>query len=252
LKIFITRYIVMMKKLDLIDIKCLAQKYLHIDYHSLKQTTDNDILTFKYVVDGKKIVTITTSANISNKDCDVLLDLKLEGLPNIDMHKLHKFVGRYSHKVIQLDISYIDDLHHLSTKVIKNWFKQDNSIGNLVKYCSPRYVRKAGKLHQVKLESKESTANYGYICMGSKSGSMEFNIRIKKKDKIEYILDQLDDTKQMESRCLKLLVSLIDFITSETKKTRIKSKYVRQPQYGLFLRQDVKPVNWSGMIGESV
>lgn len=253
MQIKITKYNILINKMDYADLKLLVNKYLGINFDSFVQKTVNNSLIYEYAVEGVKMVKINTKDNIIDNDCDVLLDLNLKCMPNCDLNKLHKYVNRFGIKVNQVDILYVDDLHHLSVNAIEDWFKHDNSIGCLVKYCAPRFVRKEGELHRVKLESKESTANYGYICMQSKSGSIEFKIRVKKKEKIQYVLSELGDAKQLEVQCLRLLVSLIDFITSESKKARIKSKYVRQPLYESFLEQQaVKPVNWSSLINESV
>ncbi|MBC7949668.1 MAG: hypothetical protein H7Y42_17410, partial [Chitinophagaceae bacterium] len=99
----------------------------------------------------------------------------------------------------------------------------------------------------IQLGSSSSKTNYGTIYRRPDTKLIRIEIKFKKKEKIEYILENYstNNLQQFNKRSLESLVGCINFVTAQSKKNRVKSKYIKQPSWALFLNSEVDDINWS-------
>lgn len=257
MRIDITRIKASIQKMDHADIKCLCSKYLDIDYQPLQSSTDNNRFTLEHLAPGKgkPCVFLTIDQVDDHKDSNVLLDLKrpfFKTATGFEIDKLLRFLNRYKHTVKQFDLTFVDDQRCLTVQEIVHWCKNsaDYCVGSLVKWDAPQSVVHNEQISRIKLGNPKSKTNCGVISIAPHTGNIGITIKLRKREKIAYVLRDhccVEDYRQFVTRCLELLVSSFDIITAQSKKNRIKSKYVRQKSWAAFLGNDVKNINWSDM-----
>ncbi len=279
----ITGFRALIQKMDLTDLKCLCNKHLCIDYQSLDRRLGNGgrLILENYPADGiaRPSVIITTLTEIDSKDCNVLLELKrpffaavaavvaatashvAPTVQQFELGKLLKFLSRYKHSIKQLDLAYLDTEKCLTEREVFHFCanSQDYCVGTLVKWRIPEIITKMNgngvSQRRIKLGISDSKSNYGVICFAPKTGRVSVALKIRKKQKIEYVLrdygNYIQQQQDFQARCRALLVSCIDVITPRSKRARVKAGYVRQPSWASFLGQQgrIEAINWSSMEG---
>jgi hypothetical protein len=171
--------------------------------------------------------------------------------------KLLRFLSRYKYSIKQLDLTYTDVEKCLSEREILHCCKynKDYCVGTLVKWKAPVFVTRKGIVRRIKLETSSSKSNYGIITINQNTGRISLALKIRKKEKIRYALEDygncIQQQQDFEARCRALLVSCIDFITPSSKRARVKAGYVRQPSWASFLGPDnIDAINWSKICNE--
>lgn len=258
---------VLIHQMDDADIKCLCDKHLRIDYQRLQKTIVDNTITLEYLssvkpsIKSEPSVIIITSPVIETTDCNVTLNLykpffdaAIDVDKGFDLSKLLKFISRYKHTIKQLDLAFIDDDKSLSAREIEYWCRNSKNycVGSLVKWNAPKFVQRNGLLRRIKLESASANkTNYGIINISPKSGRISMVLKIRKKQKIQYLLQDygclISQLQAFEIRSCELLVSCIDFVTVRSKKNRVKSRYERQASWQSFLGHKVEAINWSNV-----
>jgi hypothetical protein len=265
--------------MDLTDLIWLCSKYLCIDYQSLKRRVENgNRLTLEHLstvktTDLKKTsVIITTLTEIDSKDCNILLELKRPffaavaavaaktvdpSVQQFELGKLLRFLSRYKYSIKQLSLTYLDTEKCLTEREVFHFCanSKDYCVGTLVKWRIPEIVTKknvdVGCQRRIKLGASDSKSNYGVISIASKTGRVSVALKIRKKEKIEYVLQDygnyIQQLQDFQTRCRALLVSCIDFIKPSSKRARVKAGYVRHPSWAAFLGQQgrIEAINWS-------
>lgn len=264
----ITGLSMLIQRMDEVDIKCLCNKYLHIDYQGLEKSWVDNRLKLEHLSTVKKTgkaktgVIIGTSSDINTSDSNVTLELKkpffdavaaADDTHGFELGKLLRFISRYKYSIKQLDIAYTDDDRCLTERDIQHWctYSKDYCVGSLVKWKAPELVVRGGTLRRIKLESSDSKSNYGTINIGPK-GRISLALKIRKKVKIWYILEDygryLSQREAFEARSRSLLASCINFVTARSKKNRVKARYERQGSWRAFLGHEVEAINWSSLL----
>lgn len=268
----ITGFRALIQKIDLTDLKFLLHKHLCIDYQMLKRSvvSNSQIKLEHYPADEvKPSVIITTLSEIDSKDCNVLLELKRPYFAAVDpshvnptvqqfeLGKLLRFLSRYKYTIKQLDLAYLDADKCLSEREILHWctYSKEYCVGTLVKWRIPEIVTKKNgdvvSQRRIKLGTSDSKSNYGVISIAPKTGRVSVALKVRKKQKIHYVLrdygNYIQQQQDFQTRCRALLVSCIDLVTPNSKKLRIRAGYKRQPSYAAFLGQQgrIEAINWS-------
>lgn len=262
-------------RMDLTDLKCLCCKHLCIDYQTLNKRIANgsQLMLEHYPAGGstKPSVVITTLPEIDTRDCNVLLELKRPffaavaaatashvnpTVQQFELRKLLKFLSRYKHSIKQLDLAYLDTEKCLTERESLHFFanSKDYCVGTLVKWRIPEITAKGNEgdcRRRIKLGASDSKSNYGVISIAPKTGRVSVALKIRKKQKIHYILQDygnyIQQQQDFHARCRALLVSCIDVIKPSSKRARVKAGYVRQPSWAAFLGQQgrIEAINWS-------
>lgn len=263
--------------MDEVDMKCLCNKYLHIDYQGLQKAVEGNRLTLEHLSTVKSTgktktgVIIGTSSAIDTSDSNVTLELKRPffdavaavaakninpPIQQFELGKLLKFLSRYKYTIKQLDLAYLDTEKCLTEREVFHFFanSKDYCVGTLVKWRIPEIVTKksgdAVNQRRIKLGASDSKSNYGVISIAPKTGRVSVALKIRKKQKIEYVLQDygnyIQQQQDFHTRCRALLVSCIDVIKPSSKRARVKAGYIRQPSWQSFLGHDrIEAINWS-------
>ena len=264
--------------MDLTDLKCLCGKHLCIDYQTLNRRIGNDgrLILENYPTDQTNpSIIITTLPEIDSRDCNVLLELKrpffvavaasvaatashvAPPVQQFELGKLLRFLSRYQHSRKQLDLAYLDTEKCLTEREIFHFCSnsKDYCVGNLVKWRIPEIVtKKSGDVvsqRRIKLGASDSKSNYGVISIAPKTGRVSVALKIRKKQKIHYILQDygnyIQQQQDFHARCRALLVSCIDLVTPSSKRARVRAGYKRQPSWASFVKQEgrIEAINWS-------
>jgi hypothetical protein len=225
---------------------------LHIDYDLLKVSSFSNIQILEYSFgDNKQSVYIRVNSGY------VMLNLKgsfFDNSPEFRLKKLLRFLSRFKHTFKQLDVAFTDDMKCLTKKEIQFWCRRssDYCTGSLVARRPPEIVKCAGRLSRIHLGEAKSKTNFGTIYQRPDTRYIRIEIKFKRKDKIEYLLEDYS-TKNIEkfnSRCLESLVSCINFITAQSKKNRVASRYKKQRAWESFLGSDIVKIKWSTIYNE--
>jgi hypothetical protein len=159
---------------------------------------------------------------------------------------LLKYLSKYEYTPKQLDVAFNDNQRLISKETVVHWCNDsdDYCIGDLVAKRAPEVVNCKRELSRIHLASARSKTNYGTIYFRRKAQRLRLEIKFKVAGKIQYLLEDYspENIQQFEARCLKSLVSCIDFVTPSSKRRRAPK---RQRLWKLFLGSDVKRLNWS-------
>lgn len=214
-----------------------------------KNFSNTTELTYSFVK-GTQSVYIRINNTYDKKY--LIMNLKgsfFDNSPDFRLKKLLNFLSRFNYTIKQLDIAFNDDRKRLSIKKIKYWCKnsEDYCTGSLVLRNAPIIAMKNGKFVRIQLHTAASKTNYGTIYRRPDTRIIRLELKIKDKHKIEYILEKYSskNIEVFQTRSLETLVSCINFITYQSKKNRIMSKYKKQPSWELFLGSDIKKIKWS-------
>lgn len=253
MKIEIHDFYVVIHGMSVDEVKTMCNKVLKIDYES-------------FVVKKESSFTKEMSKTLGNSGESVSLihyqtdesmtKLHLHGSffnnsPDFRMKKFLKFLENYKYTPKQLDVAFNDNERHLSKKEVLRWCKhsRDYCTGSLVSKHKPRREEEEGKTQFLKLGKASSTINFGTIYRRPKPWHWRFEIKFKDKNKIlELLRDYSDKNPQpFNERSLQALVSCIDFVIPNSKKSRTTKK---QQSWLAFLGSDIKKVNWSRIVRE--
>ena len=175
--------------------------------------------------------------------------------PTFRLRKLLRFLSRFKHTFKQLDVGFTDDLKCMTKEDVLRWFryKKDYCTGSLVRY-NLKTLYESRKFDCVQLGSAKSKTNFGTVYIRPETGFIRFEIKFKKKEKIEYILEDYSskNLERFHSRSLESLISCINFITPRSKKNRIASKYKKLPEWKAFLGSDIKRIKWREIHAEKL
>lgn len=214
-----------------------------------KEFSNTIVLTYSFDKDKQSVYVRIN--NMSDKKY-LIMNLKgsfFDNSPDFRLKKLLNFISRFKYTIKQLDIAFNDDRKCLTIKKIKYWCKhsEDYCIGSLVSRKAPDIVTCNRKFVRIQLNVARSKTNYGTIYRRPDTGLIRFELKIKDNAKIEYILENYSskNIEVFQTRSLETLVSCINFITYQSKKNRIMSKYKKQPSWELFLGSDIKKIKWS-------
>jgi hypothetical protein len=173
-----------------------------------------------------------------------------------ELGKLLRFLSRYKYSIKQLDLAYLDTEKCLTEREVFHFCanSKDYCVGTLVKWKQPVITAKGNEgvsRRRIKLGASDSKSNYGVISIAPKTGRVSVALKIRKKEKIHYILQDygnyIQQKQDFQARGCALLVSCIDLITPSSKRARVKAGYVRQPSWEAFLGQQTRidAINWS-------
>lgn len=194
-----------------------------------------------------------------HKDSNYMM-IKLNGSffnnsPDFDMRHYLNLLSRHQFSIKQIDIGYNDNEKCLNMKDIKRWcaYPEDYCTGSLVSARKrPEKVVKQRKLVRIQLGSARSKANYGTIYRRADTKFIRFEIKLKDRLKIDYLMEsyRTGATEEFNQRCLHVLISCVNFVDYHTKKRRVLSQYKMLPSWAQFIGSDVKRINWRRLKGE--
>lgn len=215
---------------------------------SIKQSCSYTKMTYSFK--DKESVNLGISKNANNLN---YLRITLHGSffdnsPHFNLEILLSFIRRFKHTFKQLDIAFFDTSRVLNIKRILHWCRNSEyyCVGDLVKLNAPKIVKEGYKFDRIQLASAKSKMAYGTIYRRG-NRVIRIEIKFKSHEKITYLLDVYKNKhiSKYHNRCLRSLVSCINFITSASKKSRCLSKYKMQKEWKEFIASNVKRVNWS-------
>ncbi len=244
-------FMVVVHGMTLKNIQWLCDKVLKVDFSSFKQyppysNTVKLTRAFKGVKESVHIRHNTskstgyTTINLHGSFFDCAQDFEFS--------KLLKYLNlpKYEYTPKQLDIAFNDTKRLISKETVVHWCNDsdDYCTGDLVARRAPEVVYCKRELSRIHLASASSTTNFGTIYFRPKTQRMRLEIKFKDADKIRYLLEDYsqENIQLFEEKCLKSLVSCINFVTPSSKRSRAPK---RQRLWKLFLGSDVKRLNWS-------
>lgn len=242
-------FMVVVHGMTLKNIQWLCDKVLKVDFASFKRPKPfHDILKLTRAFNGvRESVHIThnliggaghTRINLHGSFFDCAQDFEFS--------KLLKYLSKYECTPKQLDVAFNDVKRLISKDTVVHWCNDSDyyCTGDLVAKRAPEVVYCKRELSRIHLATARSTTNYGTIYFRPKTQHMRLEIKFKDAAKIQYILEGYspENIDQFEARCLKSLVSCIDFVTPSSKRRRAPK---RQLLWKSFLGSDVKRLNWS-------
>jgi len=228
---------------DIIDLFSV----LHINLELFQSKTFGNAREFKYSFVDKESVYIRYNIDSGY----VMINLHgsfFDNSPDFRLRKFLKFISRHKHTMKQLDVAFTDDKKYLNIKTLRYWCRNSKQYctGSIVSNNIPKTVYAEGKFDRIQLGSASSKVNFGTIYVRQDTKLIRIEIKVKKKEKIEYILENYS-TKNLqlfETRSLETLVSCINFVRVQSKRNRVKAKYKKQPSWESFLESKVDDINW--------
>jgi hypothetical protein len=168
--------------------------------------------------------------------------------PDFRLVKLLKFLSRFPHTFLQLDVAFNDDKKCLKMIEIRRWCKEYKlyTTGTLVKYRAPRKMAEETKVISMQLGPATSRTAFGTIYRRPDTRFIRIEIKLKKAEKIKFLLD-VYSTKNIElfhERSLQVLNNCINFITPSSKKTRNPDLYKKLEPWEKFLESDIEKIIW--------
>jgi hypothetical protein len=134
-------------------------------------------------------------------------------------------------------------------------YPEDYCTGSLVSARKkPQKVVEERKLVRIQLGSARSKANYGTIYRRPDTKFIRFEIKLKDRSKIDYLMESFcaGDFDEFNQRCVYLLISCVNFIDYHTKKKRVLSQYKMLPSWEQFIGSDIKRISWRKLKEERV
>jgi hypothetical protein len=195
--------------------------------------------------------------NKNNEEWYVLLIVNgsfFDNSPKCTLDQLLKFLSPLQHTLKQLDVAFNDNKKCLKMRQLKHWCKyyKDFCTGSMVARQAPRFETAEGKICFIKLQNARSKVNFATIYRRTDTGFLRIELKIKSNDKITYLLENYSSKKldQFNTRSLETLVSCINFITGQSKRNGVLSKYKKQAAWLAFLESDIQKVKWSEVLKE--
>jgi hypothetical protein len=191
-------------------------KYFEIRYKFPNEETKESV----YIKFKDRNPESMTIVNLKGSFFDNSADLRLS--------ELLSWLKKFEWTPKQLDVAYVDDDNYLSIEKVITWCE------NRKKFCTGTLFRDRARFQNVEKEFEsirllkpKSGTNYATIYVRKDTGYLRIEIKFRNEDKIRYLLDSYSDQKpdKFNKKSLRLLVSCIDFITSETKKTKKPKQY---------------------------
>lgn len=249
------------RNMPVTDIDKLCTDYLGIEpdmfdtgaygnYKTMKYKFKNAINDEPHFAKAKESVVI----KYDNSKDEPYVFLRLKGSffdcsPNFKLDDTIKFLSTYGYKPTQLDVAFNDDKNILIEKEVRHWCdcSDDYCTGILVRRIPPEVVTSKKVLSRIQLGKASSKTNHGTIYVRPDTGFFRFEIKIKDNFKIQYLLKKYktSDMRIFNNRSKKLLVSNINFVTAQSKRSRSISKYKLTTKWKAFLGSEVEPINWA-------
>lgn len=231
------------------NIKYMCDKVLKVDFDSFKRPKPfNNIFKLTRAFNGVK-ESVHIKHNLNEATGHTTINLHgsfFDCAQDFDFSKLLKYLSKYEYTPKQLDIAFNDNKRLISKETVVHWCNDSDyyCTGNLVAKRAPEVVYCKRELSRIHLASARSTTNFGTIYFRPKTQCLRLEIKFKDAAKIRYLLEDYspENIQQFETRCLKSMVSCIDFVTPASKRRRTPK---RQPLWRLFLGSEVKRLNWS-------
>lgn len=175
--------------------------------------------------------------------------------PEFDLERLLRFLERFQGNIHALDIAYCDDQ---AVTNLEDWLRvfgadyQVYCLGNLFKRSGAPGVRTAGgRFERVEIGKASSSSSYATMYRRP-NGTIRLELKYRDPEQIAYLLElySQNDRSLFNERALQALVSAIDIVTPDTKRTRNPDRYEREPFYAAFLASEPARLNWSTIKAE--
>ena len=126
------------------------------------------------------------------------------------------------------------------------------TTGTLVKYRAPRKIVEETKVISLQLGPPTSRTAFGTIYRRPKTRFIRIEIKLKKAEKIKFLLDvySIKNIGLFHKRCLQVLDSCLKFITPSSKKTRKPELYKKSASWKKFLESEIEKIKWSTVYKE--
>lgn len=254
MEIEIHGFVVAIRNISDSKIQELTNDVLHLDYMQYSKKEYNDRLTLIHSFKGKgESVSIHCGSSTINGEYGyVKINLHgsfFDNSPEFKFEELVSFLSQFKNTPKQLDVAFNDNKNCLSIAEVERWCDSpdDYCIGSLVRRLAPGLRRIKRKFDRIELASASSKTNYGTIYVRPDTDFIRFEIKFRKSEKIQYLLEDysIHNVHQFNTRSLEALVGCINFIKPSSRGKRNGAKDVKQPAWKSFLASDINKINWN-------